>query len=112
MFKFLKRDKPPKNTDSVEFRRWMANRLNNKLVRYVLEREESGVEVIIGKSGFISVTGDQLSVICGEKTLFMAKVDTLKAWEFLSLEGVTLTAFDLIQGKERTVLAYYKYHRD
>ena len=55
---------------------------------------------------------DELSVICGEKTLFCAKVDTLVAWEFMSLEGVTLTAPDLVTGKERTVMAYYKYYRD
>lgn len=44
--------------------------------------------------------------------MFCAKVDTLVAWEFMSLEGVTLTAPDLVTGKERTVMAYYKYYRD
>jgi len=112
MFRFLNKDKPPKNTDSVEFKRWKADKLNGKLIRYILERGEDEVEIIIGKGGFINVIGDELEVVCGEKTLFKAKIDTLKAWEFMSLEGVTLTGFDLIQGKERTVLAYYKYHRD
>ena len=118
MFKFLKKDKPPKDTNSVEFKRWMAGKINGMLVRYILERGEDGVEVVIGKGGFISVNnqtksdGGDLSVICGDKTLFKANVDTLSAWEFLSLEGVTLTGFDHIQGKERTVIAYYKYHRE
>lgn len=118
MFKFLRKDKPPKNPNSVEFKRWMAGKLNGMAVRYVLERGEDGVDIIIGKGGFISVNnqsksdGGDLSVICGEKTLFKSKVDTLSAWEFLSLEGVTLTGFDQIQGKERTVMAYYKYYRD
>ena len=111
MFKFLRRDKPPKNTKSIEYKRWMANRIDGKLIRYVLERGSDGVEVVIGKGGFLSVVDGELSVICGEKTLFLAKVDTLSAWEFMSLEGVTLTGFDIIKGKERTVLAYYKYHR-
>ncbi|HAN21739.1 MAG: hypothetical protein A2Y15_00455 [Clostridiales bacterium GWF2_36_10] len=112
MFKFLKKDKPPKNTDSVEFKRWMAKKIDGKLTRYILERGEDDVEIVIGKGGFLSVVGDELSVVCGEKTLFKAKVDNLLAWEFMSLEGVTLKGFDLIQGRERTVLAYYKYHRD
>jgi hypothetical protein len=118
MFKFLRRDKPPKDTNSVEFKRWMTNKISGMLVRYILERGEDGVEIIIGKGGLITVNkesgsdGGELSVLCGEKTLFKAKVDTLTAWEFLSLEGVTLTGFDLIQGKERTILAYYKYHRN
>ena len=68
--------------------------------------------VVIGKGGFIAVTDGILSVNCGEKTLFSAQVDTLEAWEFLSLEGVTLTGYDLTEGKERTVMAYYKYFRD
>jgi len=45
-----------------------------------------------------------------EDTLFRAKIDTLNAWEFMSLNGVVLTAFDLEQERERTVLAYYSYH--
>lgn len=112
MFKFFKKNKPPKDTNSVEFKRWKANEINGKLTRYILERGEDGVEVVIGKGGFLNVNDGELSVMCGEKTLFKVKVDTLSAWEFLSLEGVTLTGFDLIQGKERTVLAYYKYYRD
>lgn len=108
---FKRKNKPPKNTDSIEFKRWIANKINGMKVRYVLERGEDGVEIIIGKSGFINFNRDELEVICGEKILFKAKVDTLNAWEFMSLEGVTLTGFDLIQSRERTVLAYYKYHR-
>lgn len=107
---FKKRDKPPKDTDSVEFKRYMANKLNGKTVRYVLEKEESHNR-IIGREGFISVHEGELSVICGEKTLFKAKVDTLSAWEFMSLEGVTLTAVDMISGREKSVMAYYKYYR-
>lgn len=109
---FRRKDKVPKNTDSVEFRRYMAKKLNGRKVRYVLEREEAN-DRVIGKDGFISVFGEDLSVICGGKTLFRAKVDTLKeCFEFLSLEGVTLSAFDLTSGSVRTVMAYYKYYRD
>lgn len=46
------------------------------------------------------------------KTLFCANVDGLVAWEFMSLEGVSLNAMDLVAGKERNILAYYKYYRD
>ena len=112
MFGFSKRNKPPRDTESVAFKRWMANKLDGKQLRYILERSEDSVEYVIGKGGFISVLEGELSVICGEKTLFKAKVDTLKAWEFLSLEGATLSGFYLMSGKERTILAYYKYYRD
>lgn len=109
---FGKSKKPPKDTDSVEFRRYMANKLDGRAVRYVLERKDN-VDTIVGKEGFISVYQDDLSVICGEKTLFRCAVDGLTAcWEFLSLEGVVLTGVDIITGSEKTILAYYKYYRD
>ena len=107
LFNFRK-EKIPKDTNSVEFKRYMAKKIDGKKLRYVLEREADS-DRVIGKDGFISLYNDELSVICGEKTLFCAKVDT---WEFMSLEGVTLTAPDLVTGKERTVMAYYKYYRD
>lgn len=110
LFNFRK-EKIPKDTNSVEFKRYMAKKIDGKKLRYVLEREADS-DRVIGKDGFLSLYNDELSVICGEKTLFCAKVDTLVAWEFISLEGVTLTAPDLVTGKERTVMAYYKYYRD
>ena len=51
-------------------------------------------------------------MISGDKTLFVTTASELHAWEFLSLEGATLTGFDKVEGKERTILAYYKYYRD
>ena len=112
MWPFKKKDKPPKDTDSVEFKRYMANKLDGRLVRYVLEKGETN-DKIIGKDGFISVYGEDISVICGEKTLFRCKIDGLSAcWEFMSLEGVYLTGFDKTENRERTVMAYYKYYRD
>ncbi|MGI6717518.1 MAG: hypothetical protein ACOX3X_10165 [Eubacteriales bacterium] len=108
----FRKNKPPKDTDSVEFKRYMAAKLNERKVRYVLEKEET-VSKVIGREGFITAFGDEISVICGDKTLFRAKIDTLSAcWEFLSLEGVTLTGLDLTTGRERTIMAYYKYYRD
>lgn len=112
MFGFKKKDKPPKNTDSVEFRRWMAAKLDGRSLRYILERDENGNESVIAKGGVLSDFEGRFSVISGDKTLFCTPTDELHAWEFLSLEGATLTGFDEIAGKERTILAYYKYYRD
>lgn len=109
---FRRKDKPPKDTDSVEYKRWMANKLDGRVLRYILERDQDGVEIVIGKGGVISVVDGNLSVVSAAKTLFSARVDTLSAWEFMSLEGATLTGYDLTADKERTILAYYKYHRD
>lgn len=108
----FKRDKPPKDPHSPEFMRYMAKKLDGRKVRFALERE-GDTDKIIGKDGFISVYEGFLSVICGEKTLFKAKVDTIISfYEFLSLEGAIITAFDVILEKERTIMAYYKYFHD
>lgn len=112
MFGFKKKDKPPRNTDSAEFRLWMAKKLDGRSLRYILEREENGVERVIGKGGVLSLYEGNFSVISGDRTLFVTAASELHAWEFLSLEGATLTGFDQVEGKERTILAYYKYYRD
>lgn len=104
--------KPPKDTNSVRFRRYMANKLDGYSLKYVAEREND-VDTVIGKSGFICVKGDELMVVAFgvEDVLFRAKIDTLSAWEFMSLNGVVLTGFDLDRQKERTVIGYYTYYR-
>ncbi len=106
------RNKPPKDTASVEFKRWMAKKLDGRALKYILERGDDSTDSVIGKGGFISLYEGTISVICDGQTLFKANVDTMSAWEFMSLEGVTITADDLITGKERTVMCYYTYYRD
>lgn len=107
----FKNRKPPKDTNSVAFKRYMAKKLDGKHLETVLEREDND-ERVIGRSGFICIKGDELLVVAfgKEDVLFRAKIDTLSAWEFMSLNGVVLTAFELEKQRERTVLAYYSYH--
>ncbi len=110
IFSNFRKDKPPKNTDSVKYKRWMANKLNEKHLRYVLERT-GNQEKIIGRDGFISVVGDDLVIIADGKEKFRTSIDQMEAFEFLSLQGATIKGFDITEDRERTVLAYYIYHR-
>lgn len=109
---FFKKDKPPKNTDSAEFRLYMCKKLDGRGLKYILERGEDGVDTVIGKGGVLSLFNGEFSVVSGDRTLFVCKADELKAWEFMALDGATLTGFDKITGRERTILAYYTYYRD
>lgn len=109
---FKKKNKPPKNTDSPEFRLYMCQKLDGRALKYILERGEDCVDTVIGKGGVLSLYEGDFSVICEGKTLFVCKADELLAWEFMSLDGATLTGFDKVQQKERTILAYYTYYRD
>ncbi len=107
----FRKDKPPKDTKSPQFKRWMANRLHEMHIRYLIERDSKGEEKIIAREGFIHVSGDELAIICGGQVVFRTIVIEMEAWEFMSLEGATITGFDLDKNTVRTVLAYYKYYR-
>lgn len=110
MFGFKK--KTPKNTDSPEFRRYMCEKLDGRALKYILERDPEKGDYVIGKGGVLSLYEGDFTVVCGGKALFVCKAEDLQAWEFMSLDGATLTGIDKITGKERTVLAYYTYYRD
>ena len=102
--------------DGPAFRRNKAAALNGRRLRYVSERvpnpDTGAVEdVVIGKDGAIYVKNDELSVICGIKTLFRAYVPELTASDLMSLDGAVLTGLDLESGVERTVVAFYVYYR-
>lgn len=110
LFTNFRKEKPPKNTDSVKFKRWMAQHLNEKHLRYVFERGDDNVERVLGQEGFTAVVGDDFVVHAGGKEQFRTKIDTMTAWEFMSLQGATITGFDQTVGRERTVLIYYSYY--
>ena len=109
---FSRRDKPPRGTDSPEFKAYMARRVSDKLIRCVLERGDDGTDTIIGKSGFFSVKDGLLEIICDGKALFCGEITSLSIWELLSLDGVVIGGYDRTVGRDRTVMAYYKYYRD
>ncbi|MBR6559176.1 MAG: hypothetical protein IKT70_09270 [Clostridia bacterium] len=89
----------------------MAKKIDGKHIKYVSERH-SDVDEIIGREGALIIKNDELIVYASQDILFRAKIDDLKAWELLSLDGVVLTAPDLEHdGIERTIIAYYKYYR-
>lgn len=110
MFGFKK--KPPKNTDSPEFRRYMCEKLDGRALKYILERDPGKGDHVIGKGGVLSLYEGDFTVVCGGKALFVCKAEELQAWEFMSLDGATLTGIDKVTGKERTILAYYTYYRE
>ena len=123
MFGFIKRiinkiTINKKDEDNPEYRIRFAQRISNKRIKYVSERitdENTGevVDTIIGKNGFFNINkNNEISVYCNGEELFRAFVPDLKAYEFLSLEGVVMESLDLVSNKQRQVIAYYKYYRE
>ncbi len=113
MFGFLKKlKKSPKDPDSPEFRFYMCEKLDGMSLKYILERDAENGDRVIGKGGVLSLYRGEFSVICNGKTLFACNAHELHAWEFMSLDGAMLTGYDKVEGKERTVMAYYTYYRE
>jgi len=106
-----------KDEDNPEYRIKFAQRIANKKIRYISERvtdNKTGevVDTIIGKNGFFNINKENyISVYCNGIELFKAFVPDLKAYEFMSLEGVVMESFDLVSQRYRQIIVYYIYHR-
>ena len=112
VFDRIKRKLAVKNENSTAFRYAMAQKLNNRHVRYVTERLE-GIEQIVGREGHLNILpdGERFAVTCGVEDIFRARIDSLTMGELMSLDGVVLTGFDEVKGCERSVTAFYLYYR-
>ena len=108
----LFKKKTPKDTDSVEFRLHMCEKLDGRSLKYILERDPEKGDRVIGKGGVLSLYEGDFTVVCGGESLFVCDAQELHAWEFMSLDGATLSGYDKVTQKERTVLVYYTYYRD
>ena len=100
-----------KNPDSKAYRREMALTVNGQHIKYVTEKRD-GVEEVIGRNGGLNIRDDEMIVFASSKVVFRCKIDELQIWELLSKDGVVLTGPDIENGGvERTVIAFYVYHR-
>ena len=79
--------------------------------KYVTEKRND-VEEVIGRNGGLNIRDDEFIVYASSNVVFRCKIDDLQIWELLSKDGVVLTGPDLENGGvERTVIAFYVYHR-
>ncbi len=100
-----------KDPDSKSFRREMAMAVCGQHIKYVTEKRD-GVEEVIGRNGGLNIRDDEFIVYASAKVVFRCKIDELQIWELLSKDGVVLTGPDIENGgRERTVIAFYVYHR-
>ena len=107
LFYFLSKKDP----SSLAYKKNMAQMISNKRIKYVGEKID-GVEEVIGKGGSISIRDDELLVFASADVLLRTKIADMNAAELLSKDGVIITAPDLERdGKERTIVVYYVYHR-
>ena len=100
-----------KNPDSKKFRRELAYAVCGQHIKYVTEKK-GDVEEVIGRNGGLNIRNDEFILYASADVIFRCKVDDLRAWELLSKDGVVITGHDIEHGGvERTVIAFYVYHR-
>lgn len=96
---------------SLRFKQEMAERMNGRHIRYVTERIDDQ-DIVIGHDGCLALRNGEFTVLSDGVEKFKCLVSEMTASELMSLEGVILTGPDIVSdGKERTVIAYYKYYR-
>lgn len=109
--KFLKKIRINKDSNSKAFCRRMAMSVNGQHIKYVTEKRDD-VEEVIGRNGGLNVRNDEMIVFASSQVVFRCKLDDLQLWELLSGDGIVLTGPDLENGGlERTLVAFYVYHR-
>ena len=109
--KLFKKMKMNKNPESKTFQREMARSVCGQHIKYVTEKR-NGVDEVIGRSGGLNIRDDEFIVYASADVIFRCKLDDVKLWELLSKDGVVITGPDMENGgQERTIIAFYVYHR-
>ena len=106
---FLSRLFEPK-PGSRAYKLMMAEKFNNLIVESVTERIDNE-EILIGKSGSISIKDKVLIVCCEGKVVFHGNAEEITVSELMSRNGVIISGYDDERGEERTVVAHFSYYR-
>ena len=79
--------------------------LHGKRLSYVIERH-GGEELVLGRNGGISVSEEELVIVCNGSEVFRCILEGCVAAELMSRNGVDIKGADR-QGIQRHVVAYY-----
>ncbi len=104
-----------KKKDKFSGGKKLLERVNSTHILYAARRNVDSSEVIIGKSGFISFNGDEVSVICQGKKVFRCSAKEVTSALLQSGDGVVFTGINGVTGEKETVTSYFtspiKYNR-
>lgn len=106
---FLSRLFEPK-PGSKAYNLMMAEKFNNLIIESVTERIDNE-ELLIGKSGSISLRDKTLIVCCDGKVVFHGNAEEVTVSELMSRNGVIIAGYDDEKGEMRTVVAHFSYYR-
>lgn len=108
--KIYKKLFPDRYYASPAYRREAAARFDSKILKYVTERLETG-DVVLCKDAYICVKAGWVFVNSETDSIFKCADDQVQSGELMSHDGVIFTGYDEIQGKERSIVCYFKYYR-
>lgn len=108
--KIYKKLFPDRYYASATYRREAAAKYDNKLLKCVTERRESG-DVVLCRDAYICVKAGFVFVNSETKSIFKCRDEETRCGELMSHDGVIFTGNDEIEGKERSIICYFKYYR-
>ena len=96
---FKKKDKYAPKKETLEM-------LDGKRISYVSERVNS-VESVIGRQGGITLTDDEVIIMCDGSEVFRCQLKGAMIAELMSKNGVDIKGFDTVKHRQRHVTAYF-----
>ncbi len=93
--------KKPKSTPRAEL-----EALHGKRLSYAVERN-GGEELVLGRNGGISVSSNELVIVCDGHEVFRCLLEGCIAAELMSRNGVDIKGTDPSSNKPRHIVAYY-----
>lgn len=95
---------------SKRYKLMMAEKFNNLIIESVTERVDNE-EILVGKSGSISIKDKTFIICCEGKVVFHGNAEEITVSELMSRNGIIISGFDEESGDVRTVVAHFSYYR-
>ncbi len=103
-------DKFSRVSPQVKQSRAIAEKLNDSHIKYAAIKTDTD-DLIVGHNGHVNIVdGDCFELVFGVESAFKFKIDEMQIWEFMSLDGATVTGYDLNDDYEKTFVIYYDKH--
>ncbi len=89
----------------------ICTKLHDTHVMYACVKTEDGDNPIIGRDGHLNITdGNIFELTFGVQSAFRYRIEELSIWEFMSLDGATISGLELNSGEEKSFIVYYDKH--
>lgn len=99
--------KKKKYTKLSDMKRFHRKRIKQAVLRKGVNSQD---EVILGKNGGISVTDDEIILLCDGHEVFRCSTKRTIMAELMSLDGVDIREYDNNDQLKSHVIAYYEYY--